>query len=45
MSAYDWFLVAAVLYPSFEPLRFLAFLAIPIALMLVTRLSYRGRVW
>jgi hypothetical protein len=29
----------------FEPLRFLAFLAIPVALMLLTGLSYRGRVW
>ena len=30
---------------SFVPWRFLAFMAVPVALMLLTRLSYRGRIY
>ena len=49
-QAFIPFLVAERFYDEtaaydFEPLRFLAFLAIPVALMVLTRLSYRGRVW
>lgn len=44
------FLVAERFYPGtaaydFNPLRFAAFLAVPIALMAIMRISYRGRVW
>jgi len=49
-QAFVPFLVAERFYDEsaaydFEPLRFLAFLAVPVALMLLTRVSYRGRVW
>ena len=49
-QAFIPFLVAERFYDEtaaydFELLRFLAFLAIPVALMVLTRLSYRGRVW
>ncbi|MCP4380790.1 MAG: hypothetical protein GY798_05110 [Hyphomicrobiales bacterium] len=30
---------------TFQPLRFAAFLAVPIAIMVLMKLSYRGRVW
>ncbi len=30
---------------TFQPLRMAAFLAVPVGLMLLTRISYRGRVW
>ncbi|MEQ8786187.1 MAG: hypothetical protein RIC55_07800 [Pirellulaceae bacterium] len=44
------FLVAERFYDpaadyTFQPLRLLAFLAVPIALMVLMKLSYRGRVW
>lgn len=49
-QAFIPFLVAERFYEGtdaygFEPGRFLAFLAIPVALMVLTRLLYRGRVW
>ena len=49
-QAFFPFLVAERFYQgtanySFEPLRFLAFLAVPVALMLLMKFSYRGRVW
>ena len=49
-QAFIPFLVAERFYAGtaaygFEPLRFLAFLAVPFALMVMMKLSYRGRVW
>jgi hypothetical protein len=49
-QAFVPFLVAERFYDpaavyAFEPLRFAAFLAVPVALMALMRLSYRGRVY
>ena len=49
-QAFIPFLVAERFYAgtaaySFEPLRFMAFLAVPLALMAMMKLTYRGRVW
>ena len=49
-QAFFPFLVAERLYAgtaqySFDAVRFFAFLAVPVALMVFTRLSYRGRVY
>lgn len=49
-QAFFPFLVAERFYAgtaeySFQPLRLLAFLAVPVALMLLMKFSYRGRVW
>jgi hypothetical protein len=49
-QAFFPFLVAERFYEgsadySFEPSRFLAFLAVPVAMMLLMKFSYRGRVW
>jgi hypothetical protein len=49
-QAFFPFLVAERFYAgtaahSFEPLRFVAFLAVPVALMALMKITYRGRVW
>lgn len=49
-QAFFPFLVAERFYGEtldyvFEPLRMAAFLAVPVGLMVLTRVSYRGRVW
>jgi len=49
-QAFFPFLVAERFYEgtasySFEPWRFVAFLAVPVALMVLMKLTYRGRVW
>jgi len=49
-QAFFPFLVAERFYPgtaqyTLEPLRLIAFLAVPAGLMILIKLSYRGRVW
>lgn len=49
-QAFIPFLVAERFYAgtaayTFEPLRFLAFIAVPIVLMALMKITYRGRVW
>lgn len=48
-QAFFPFLVAERFYAAadytFEPMRLIAFLAVPVALMVLMKLTYRGRVW